>query len=207
MPETRAVLRGLRRGWEISDEDFDRIYPPWARRLSDPHWTPLSVARRAVTLLTEDGGASTILDVGSGVGKLCHVGALTSAATFVGIEQRAGLVDVARDTATRLHADRALFLHGDMAALDWGEFDGFYLFNPFYEHVSAEHAPIDDSLTPSLNQYRRHVAATRFKLAQARPGARVVTYHGYGGPMPAGYRLAQSEPAGSDCLELWHKTR
>jgi len=36
-----------------------------------------------------------------------------------------------------------------------------------------------------------------------RAGTRVVTYHGFGGKLPAGYALASREPAGGDALELW----
>ena len=91
-------MRSLRAGWELTDLEFDRVYPSWVRRLSDMHWTPVEVARRAAALLAVD-PTTRVLDVGSGVGKFCLIGALTTRATFVGIEQRENLVTVARDTA------------------------------------------------------------------------------------------------------------
>jgi hypothetical protein len=68
-----------------SDLAFDALYERRIRELSPQHWTPVRIARRAAELLTLS-GAKRILDVGSGVGKFCIVGALTTEAQFVGIE-------------------------------------------------------------------------------------------------------------------------
>lgn len=204
MPEFRLVTRGLRTGSALSDPVFDRIYPEWVRELSEPHWTPLDVARRAAALLAVDSNTK-ILDVGSGSGKFCLVGALTTPATFVGVEQRGELVHVARQTARLCCATRARFLHANMMALDWSEFDGFYLFNPFYEHIAVYLPPISDPVELSPEYYTQYVLATCVKLFAARKGARVVTYYGFGGPMPPGFQRVLREPASSDFLELWEK--
>lgn len=187
-----------------SDLEFDRLYPEWAYRLSDLHWTPLDVARRAVQLL-EVGEGSRVLDVGSGVGKFCLVGALCNPAQFIGVEQRAELVDLARQTARRCGATRAYFHHANVMSLDWRSFDAFYLYNPFYEHVADFLSPIGEPIELSPSLYCEYVTATCLKLFHARLGARVVTYHGFGGPMPLGYRLIRREPAGTDQLELWER--
>jgi SAM-dependent methyltransferase len=204
MPELRAVLRSLRAGWDLSDLEFDRIYPLWARRLSDMHWTPVEVARRAAELLAVD-PTSRVLDIGSGVGKFCLIGALTTRATFVGIEQRENLVEVARQTAERGGVSRAHFLHGNMVDLDWGEFDGFYLYNPYYEHISDYLQPITGLIELAPEHYRQYIGVTCAKLSAASAGTRVVTYNGFGGEMPAGYRLLLRETAGTDFLEVWEK--
>ena len=101
----------------------------------------------------------------------------------MGIEQRGNLVDIAQDAARRIGTGRAQFLHGNMVGLDWSDFDGFYLFNPFYEHVASDLPPIEGTLAFSALLYRKYVAITYNKLRHARIGARVVTYHGYGGPL------------------------
>jgi hypothetical protein len=41
------------------------------------------------------------------------------------------------------------------------------------------------------------------RLATTRPGTRVVTFHGLGGQLPAGFTRIEREPAGDDALELW----
>jgi 2-polyprenyl-3-methyl-5-hydroxy-6-metoxy-1,4-benzoquinol methylase len=204
MKRFQRVVSGLRGEWEISDVELDGIYPEWVRKLSDPHWTPVEVARRAARLLAVHPGAR-VLDVGSGVGKFCLVGALTTSATFVGIEQRGNLVDIASRTARSCGASRAQFLHGNMMTLDWSQFDAFYLFNPFYEHIAVVQPALEEPIELSPDLYTHYVLSTLVKLGGARIGSRVATYHGFGGLMPPGYRLILHEPAGSDYLEVWQK--
>src|SRR3954471_8285376 len=84
-----------------SDVEFDDVYDPEIRALSPQHWTPVQVAARAATLLTQ-AGATRILDVGSGAGKFCIAGALSTDAHFTGVERRGRLVETARRAATRL---------------------------------------------------------------------------------------------------------
>ena len=76
------------------DAAFDSIYPPSIRAISRRYWTPVDVARRAA-LLFREAGVRRVLDVGSGVGKFVLVAAAVAPeVTFVGVEQRARLVEV-----------------------------------------------------------------------------------------------------------------
>jgi hypothetical protein len=50
-----------------------------------------------------------------------------------------------------------------------------------------------------------YIRFTRAQLAATPVGTRVVTYHGYGGQMPPGFRCARREGRGSDFVELWIK--
>ena len=85
-----------------TDDDFVRRLPPPLREKAGRYFTPVAVARRASQML-RDANAKWVLDVGSGSGKFCVVAALESPAVqFVGVEQRAHLVDVARATADAL---------------------------------------------------------------------------------------------------------
>jgi predicted RNA methylase len=187
-----------------TDAELDAIYPESVRKISAFHWTPVDVARRAAKLLAV--GASTrVLDVGSGIGKFCLVGAMVTPGTFVGVEQRESLVEIAREAASRCGITRVEFRHANALAIDWNEFDAFYLFNPFSEHIFHYDAAIEEPIALSETWFIQYVTATSVKLFSARPGTRVVTYHGYGGPMPAGYRRLSCEPAGTDALELWEK--
>lgn len=45
------------------------------------------------------------------------------------------------------------------------------------------------------------------KLAKLAVGTRVVTYHGFGGDFPRGYRCERIEKSGTDRLEQWVKER
>ena len=195
---------GLLEGRSLSDAAFDRLYPEWARELSELHWTPVAVARRAVELLAEAPSAR-VLDVGSGVGKVCLIGALTTRATFVGVEQRKNLVEVSAEVAVRCGATRARFLHANMLDLDWSSYDAFYLYNPFYEHIYGFEQAIPEPIELLPERFAQYVRATYMKLVAARAGTRVVVFNGYGGPMPLGYRLCHKEPAGGHHLEVWVK--
>src|SRR5687767_357801 len=119
IPEWRAeVWARLSRGEPVSDSAFDHIYPEHVRAVSDVHWTPVDVARQAVALLAPKPG-TRVLDVGSGAGKLCFIGAAVTGATFVGIEQRQWLVELTNELAARAEIPRTRFLHGNALAADW----------------------------------------------------------------------------------------
>lgn len=187
-----------------SDSEFDAIYDEKTRELSPQHWTPVRVAARAARLLTQ-AGASRILDVGSGAGKFCIVGALSTDAHFLGVERREHLVHIASTAATRLGATRATFVQADVATFSFEGFDGVYLYNPFHEQVSPFLMHIDTTLERSEDVYWHFVQRTTEKLAAMAAPVAVVTFNGFGGPMPPGYTFLGDEPAGCDRLELWLK--
>ena len=73
---------------DLTDEEFDLIFPLEIRRKSATHFTPIKIAKAAAQFLATEPNIR-ILDVGSGAGKFCFVGALTTNAHFTGVEQRA----------------------------------------------------------------------------------------------------------------------
>lgn len=161
---------------------------------------------RAAEWLAPAGG-ETVLDVGAGAGKFCLIAAhARRSAAFVGVELRAQLVAVATRLAAEWRLPNIGFIHGDAFTLDWDEFDGFYFFNPFAEQLYRRVLAIDDELELEEANYARYIAQTLARLAIARCGTRVVTYHGFGAELPSGYELADREAVGSDHLELWIQT-
>ena len=194
-----AIASALRSGMTIDDLTFDRVFPARHRVQSWLHWTPVDVARRACALLV-DRPAARVLDVGSGVGKLCLVGALSTMASWIGIDVDAERVEVARRAAAALGVSRRVsFVHGDATSADWSAFDAIYLFNPYLEHLFNGS---EDALA-RRDRYAEHVARTEEQLAAAPIGIRVVLLHGFGGTLPAGYALVHSEEAHGDQLQLW----
>jgi SAM-dependent methyltransferase len=198
------VADALKEGIAISDGVFDLLYPRAVRTVSSIFWTPVSVALRAAELLVVD-CATRVLDVGSGAGKFCVVGALATGASFTGIEHRAHLVSTARDAARRLGA-RANFIHGRLASDSLEDIDAIYFFNPFAENAFPPEDHLDQTVELSLDRALFDVELAERLLAGARVGTRVVTYHGFGGDMPPSYTLERSEPHRTDKLELWIKT-
>ena len=186
----------------ITDAMFDALYPEPVRRLSSVHWTPVDVARRTSELLAPEPGLK-ILDVGSGAGKLCCVGALSSDGSWHGIEQNLQLVQTANRTARWLRVeDRATFHAGDMSLFDWDGFDSLYFFNPFEVALVG-----DCDIEPRLRwaMHETVVATVEERLAELAVGTRVVTYHGFGGTMPDSFMLSSMEICEMGPLALWTK--
>lgn len=197
------ITEGLEDPISIEDEKFDLIYPPEIRGLSSLHWTPVAVAAEAAKLLVTASGLR-VLDIGSGVGKFCLVGASLTDGRFMGVEQRSDLVAAGRQAAIDLRVSNVEFVHGNALDVDFADYDAFYLFNPFEENIHYGHK-IDSAvrLSPGLfKKYTSHVAAQ----LGARPiGTRVVTYAGYADDIPACYYCEST--LFSDDLKLWIKQR
>jgi SAM-dependent methyltransferase len=185
----------------VNDRTIDDLYPEEIAELSPRHFTPVAVARRAAALLAPT-PHHRVLDLGAGAGKLCVVGAATTGAHFTGIELRRHFVRAAIAAGARLRLRNVHFIHADILDVEWRPYDSYYLFNPFAEHLIGA---IDGSVHARPPLFGFYVAAVRRRLGVAPAGTRVVTYHGFGGNMPAGFRLASRETAGSDELELWIK--
>lgn len=176
-----------------TDREFDLIFPKDARKFSRMHWTPVAVAIRAAEWLAPRPGMK-VLDVGSGSGKVCLIGAARTSGHFVGVERDGELVQVARDVAKRTKTERVRFIEADALTHDWSPYDAIYLFNPFANHVADE------------AEFVRVIAGATAKLAAIGPGKRVVTFHGFGGTMPDTFRPLDAEIIGPGVLQLWEKT-
>jgi precorrin-6B methylase 2 len=200
--EARELAQALANGEAVADVRFDRVFPNWARRVSPMHFTELHVVKRAVELLDPRRG-DVVLDVGSGAGKFCLAGSLMTQAHFLGIEQRANLVDAANSAAALLGADRVTFSVKDALELDWRTFPMLYLFNPFEENVMPVGHRIDDVPAHSKQRYKKVVGTAAEKLAQMPRGTRVVTFHGMGAPMPDNYEMEHQSIIEVGTLELW----
>jgi SAM-dependent methyltransferase len=184
-----------------SDQAIDDLYPESIADLSGRHWTPVAVARRAAALLAPT-PRHRVLDLGAGPGKFCIVGALSTGASFTGIEQRHHFVVAALELTARLQIPNVHFIHANILDVDWRPYDSYYLFNPFAEQIMGG---IDDTMPVAPALYGFYIAEVRRRLCDARSGTRVVTYHGFGGAMPSSFRLTRRERCGNDELELWIK--
>jgi predicted RNA methylase len=198
----RSLRRAVERAWPVPDRAFDALYPPAVREQSEQFWFPVRIARRAAALLVTD-RTTRVLDVGSGPGKFCIVGALTTPGTFVGIEHRQSLVEAARSAARRCNVHRTSFVHGTIESIDWRRFNAFYFYNPFAEDDFDHY---DRSVDIGPERRLRDLEFARAFLEVAEPGSRVVTYHGLGAAMPGSFVRTAFEYVGPHVLELWVRT-
>jgi hypothetical protein len=183
-----------------TDSLFDALVPPDLRHLSSVHWTPATIALHAVRWLAPQKGVR-VLDVGSGVGKLCAIGALAVDATWCGIETNVYLATAATEIACALGvAERTRFLVGDALSIDWSSFDALYFYNPFELPLFGTDGGGHVRPTRDSSLYLELVTA---RLRSLGPDTRVVTFHGFGGEMPDGYdlRARRTTPLGE--LDLW----
>jgi Methyltransferase domain len=200
----RSIAAALAAGQPVADTRFDRLFGPALQRLAALHFTPVAVALRAAAWLTA-GGATEVADLGAGAGKLCLVGAASTGARFTGIEQRPGLVQVARDAARRMGLDRAQFVQGDLRTVPLHRYQAFYVYDPFSE-PGAEPDEWLDPCPPTVDR-AADVARLLARLAAAPAGTRAALFCGLGGPTPPGYRLVETIAVNErgDALECWER--
>lgn len=194
LEQARQVRADLMDHSFVTDLRFDTaVYPPEIVELSAVNWTRVFIAVMAARMLST-ADTTRVLDVGSGCGKFCIVAALTCPGQFTGIEIRGDLHEAALKAAEHMEAENAHFIHGDMADIDWSDYDAYYLYNPFYGQLVRASGGVE---------FLRQTQIVREKLKSRPRGTRVVTHHGFGGDMPAEYERSERHLVGAGILELW----
>jgi SAM-dependent methyltransferase len=200
-----ALARALRTGHCLDDREFDSLLPRRWRAASWRYWTPLAAVARAAAWLDEL-GVRSVVDIGAGTGKFCVAGALLGRAHFIGVEQRAELVETAR-VLSRAYgvAERVSFLHETFGEVAPPLADAYYFFNPFGENLFSWKGWLDDSVELSEGRYARELRLTRRWLAGAKPGTYVLTYNGIGESLPVSYRPVRVDRELPCVLKLWQQ--
>ncbi len=188
--------------WFDHDIHFNQLYPSSIQLLARRHWTPLVIAKKAVSFLASESEAR-ILDIGSGVGKFCLAAAFHKPhALFTGIEQREHLVHHANAANEILQLKNVSFIHGNFTQIDFRHYDHFYFYNAFYENLAGTDK-IDERIEYSgelYNYYNRYL----FKLLEQKPpGTKLASFHSLGDEIPPGYHLVGVEM--EDLLKFWIK--
>ncbi len=202
--QIKSVIAQLQQGDLPLDSAFDACMPMDVRRHTSTHFTPVEVAVEAAKFLC--GGQHTkpkILDVGSGMGKFCLVGgAMFEQAHFTGVEQRKSLCGVADQLLDNSGLNNVGFLCGNIMNVRFADFQGFYLYNPFYEHLQPFSA-MDESIDLDADYYEIYCGFVRKQLQALPKGSRVVTYFGGGEEIPLNYDLVNQ--AFNNDLKCWQK--
>jgi hypothetical protein len=182
---------------------FDRLLPRRLRKATR-FWTPGVVAELGARWL-ESEGAHSVLDVGSGVGKFCTLGGLSSALEFCGVEHRADLVAVACNAARSLGAQRTRFVHARFTESDALAYDALYFYNPFQENLFARWDQLDRAVELHPNRFEHDVRAAERFLKEMPVGSLLLTYYQFGGRIPKGYSLLRAASHQGNVLRLWRK--
>ncbi len=197
-------VQAIKRGDVVSDEQFDACLNSFTKRHSATHYTPCEVALHATQFLcAEAGEGHRILDVGAGVGKFCLIGAaLMEHVHFFGIEQRRSLCTMADELVDQSGLNNVSLLCGNAMILNFSDYTGFYLYNPFYEHLEPFSA-MDESIDLDADYYEIYCGYVRKQLQALPKGTRVATYYGGGEEIPMNYDLVKQ--AFNNDLKCWQK--
>ena len=195
------IFELLRLSIDVSDREFDAIYPENIRRIADRHWSPVAISKTASEFLVRRAG-TRVLDIGSGAGKFCMIGAATTRGHFTGVEHRLPLVELSTALSSRYDLQNAKYIHSNVTSIDFRNYDAFYFFNSFYEHINIHHR-IDDSVTMDVQTYEAHVSDMVEQLSGLPFGTRLATYATLQSVVPGNFQLVDSLYYGS--LNLWEK--
>lgn len=195
------IFELLRLNIDVADQEFDVIYPAEIKDLSRKHWTPVAIAKLAAEFLAERPG-TRVLDIGSGAGKFCLVGAAHTKGYFTGIEQRHDLAELSRRLAVTHRLHNTKFIHGNIRTVRFRDYDAFYFYNSFHENIDL-HNKIDDRVTLDAKLYHLYSIHVVKQFASLPVGARVVTYCSPLNILPRSFRLIDSLHGGS--LNFWEK--
>lgn len=206
--EPCEVARRLAVGERVDDAVLDRFLPDHYAEVSSQHWTPIDVAVQ-VTRWLELLQVDSVLDLGSGVGKFCVVGALLCRrCRFIGIEQRPLLVEAARELASVFGvSEQVQFIAGRLGERDLPKVSAYYVYNPFGETLLAHDEQIDHDVERGLRRYKNDVCAAQTHFSDAPIGSCVFVYNGFGGDMPFGYEEVFVDRSLPRVLRAWRKTR
>jgi hypothetical protein len=189
------------------DRSFDRFLPEPLRLVSPEYWTPLAVAKRAADWL-EDLGIRTVVDIGSGAGKFCVVGALFGTCRFIGLEQYSSLVTSAVALVDLFDLnDRVSFVAGALGAVPTPVGDAYYFFNPFGDYWLGADYPRKAGADVTGTRWADDIAAAEDLLHRLPAGTWILTYNGFGGRVPASYELVRVDRELPGVLRLWRKPR
>ncbi|MCZ8284418.1 MAG: class I SAM-dependent methyltransferase [Bacteroidia bacterium] len=177
-----------------SDLQFDAIYPRKYQEHSARHFTPVSIAVKAAKLLA-DKPENRILDIGSGVGKVCCIGASVTGAHFYGVEKRKTLTNLSNKIKREYKLKNAHFINADFTTLDFSRFNGIYFFNSFHEHVD-ETCVLDDTSRVSLKAYKTYHESLKDKLNECVKGTRLVTYYTFKNKIPSSFQFIDANETG-----------
>ncbi|MDW5290207.1 methyltransferase domain-containing protein [Formosa sp. PL04] len=195
------IFKNLELKIDIEDKLFNTLYPLAIKKLSECHWTPVEIAKLAADYLVDKPNCK-VLDIGSGVGKFCLIGAASTKGHFYGVEQREGLVKISQKIAKKHKIKNVEFIHSNITEISFSNYNAFYFYNSFYENVGHYLAidttiPLDETLYIAYSKYVEN------ELKKTPIGTRLVTYWSEWLEIPEGFDLEYTDYDGK--LNFWEK--
>ena len=185
----------------VTDKEFDLIYTSDIHKASEIHFTPVDVSIAAARYLADVTG-TRVLDVGSGAGKFCIIGASCTPGFFTGVEMRQSFNKAASDISEMYGLTNVEFLQANITAIIFTDYDAFYIFNPFQENISISDR-INDEIPLNKAYYSEYSLYVRNQLDTMPAGTRLVTYFSNCKEIPQSYHLQGSDFSGK--LKFWKK--
>lgn len=199
----KSVFDKLRVNELVSDEEFDAIFPAELRDYSNRHYTSVFISQRATQFLVKDENTH-ILDIGSGTGKFCLVGAVCTDAHFTGVEYRQLQHEIANECAIRYDISNVHFVQANILDVNFKDYNAFYIFNPFLENIDQT-ARMDQQVETDENNYELFKSYVYDQLDKKEIGTRLATYWTPKEQVPESYGLVKSILG--DTLRFWEKVK
>lgn len=196
------VFTRLKSGLMVNDDEFDKIYTSRLKKVSEFHFTPVDVAQMAAKFLVREPG-TRVLDIGSGAGKFCMVGASCTPGLFTGVEQRKYLFQYAEQLVENHQLTNTSFIHSNITDIEFSHYDAIYFFNAFQENL-FQNDPIDHSVTLEKALYNVYSQYMKEQLSQMPTGTRLATYFSFTDEIPSCYTLHSAHFDRK--LKFWEKT-
>lgn len=185
-----------------SDSDFKEITKKEFQHLSEMHWSPKEVIDQSLNWLAAFGQLH-ILDIGSGVGKFCLLGAATHHQhQFTGIEKRKDFHFEAIRLKEHLQLPNVTFLCDDIINLPFEKFHAFYIFNPFYEQLVNHGSTLRNTKFDKEN-FIKYESYLKGRLINSPAGNIVITYEYNLMEKVSGFELLKEAYEGA--LQMWRK--
>ena len=189
--------------WFETDKNFDKLIPLAYREISQRHWTPVDVAKKAAEFLASGSKHPQLLDIGAGLGKFCATAAHFTKAPITGIEQRESLVTIGNEIIQSLGLQHVQLIQENITKCDFQKYNGIYFYNAFYENIDQTSSPIDTTIEFSSGLYRYYSDILYKKLKEQPTYTRLATYHTNNSSIPEEYSVLETHFAG--LLKLWIK--
>lgn len=196
------IFKFLKLNIAVEDITFNELYPSRIKRLAARHWTPVAVAKAAAEYLV-DKPHKKVLDIGSGVGKFCLVGAASTKGKFYGVEQRESLVKLSKKIADRYDVTNVEFIHSNINKINFSDYEAFYFYNSFYENIDLS-CSIDKTILPERELFYSYSKYVKEQLDRTPIGTRLVTYWSNWQEIPDSFELEYGARGG--LLLFWQKT-